>query len=195
MSEPAPQTLSSGDPSPETLAALEAILMVTAEPVPAASLAAALEVPTAQVEAALLQLSAEYQGENGRPHGFELRQLADGWRIFSAPAYADVVGRFVLDGATTQLSQAALETLAVIAYRQPVSRSVVSSIRGVNVDSVIRTLTARGLIHTLGNDPLSGAGLLRTTTYFLERLGVSSVEDLPPLAPYLPELNDDIVER
>lgn len=172
-------------------AALEAILMVTDEPVTAARLASALALPVPQVEALLGELAAEYRGEHGgRPRGFDLRRAGEGWRIYTAPAFADVVGRFVLEGQTARLTQAALETLAVVAYRQPVTRGQVSAVRGVNVDGVVRTLTTRGLVAEVGTDPTTGAVLYGTTGYFLERMGLTSVDELPPLAPHLPELED-----
>ena len=124
-------------------------------------------------------------GTAGRAHGFELREVAGGWRIYSAPAWAEVVGRFVVGTDTSRLSQAALETLAVIAYRQPTTRSRISHVRGVNVDAVVRTLVARGLIEEVGETD-SGARLYGTTGYFLERMGFDSLDDLEPLAPYLP---------
>ncbi|ADG74824.1 chromosome segregation and condensation protein, ScpB [Cellulomonas flavigena DSM 20109] len=171
------------------LAALEAVLMVVDEPVPAVRLATALALPTERVEGLLAQLAAEYRGEHGgRPRGFELRRAGAGWRIYSATAYGDVVGRFVVDGQTQRLTQAALETLAVVAYRQPVSRGQVSAVRGVNVDGVMRTLTTRGLVAEVGQDAASGAVLYGTTGYFLERIGLSSLDELPPLAPYLPDI-------
>lgn len=179
----------------EHLAALEAVLMVVDEPAPANQLASVLGLPTGQVVELLAELAADYRGERGgRPRGFELRELAGGWRIYSAPAFADVVGRFIVDGQTARLTQASLETLAVIAYRQPVSRGRVAAIRGVNVDGVVRTLHARGLIEEAGQDEDGGAVLFRTTSYFLERMGLSDLSDLPPLAPYLPELDtlDDL---
>ncbi|NLE71093.1 MAG: SMC-Scp complex subunit ScpB [Actinomycetales bacterium] len=170
-------------------AALEAVLMVADEPVPAVQLATVLGLPTAEVEALLHRLAAEYRGEDGgRPRGFELREAGGGWRVYSAPAYADVVGRFVLDGQAARLTQAALETLAVIAYRQPVTRGQVSAVRGVNVESVVRTLVSRGLVTEVGTEP-SGAVLYGTTPYFLERMGMTSLDELPPLAPYLPDLD------
>ena len=170
-------------------AALEAVLMVADEPVPAVQLATVLGLPTADVEDLLARLAAEYRGEGGgRPRGFELRQVAGGWRFYSAPAHSDVVGRFVLDGQAARLTQAALETLAVIAYRQPVTRGQVSAVRGVNVESVMRTLVARGLVAEAGTEA-SGAVLYVTTPYFLERMGMASLDELPPLAPYLPELD------
>ena len=171
------------------LGALEAILMVVDEPVPAATLAEALGLPTGQVLELLHQLQADYSGETGgRARGFQLRELAGGWRIYSHPEYAEVVGRFIVAGQTARLTQAALETLAVVAYRQPISRGGISAIRGVNVDSVVRTLHTRGLIEETGTDENSGAVLYGTTTELLERLGLGSLDELPPLAPYLPEL-------
>ena len=171
------------------LAALEAVLMVVDEPVPAVRLATALALPTEHVEELLAQLAAEYRGEHGgRPRGFELRRAGAGWRIYSATPYGDVVGRFVVDGQTQRLTQAALETLAVVAYRQPVSRGQVSAVRGVNVDGVMRTLTTRGLVAEVGQDAATGAVLYGTTGYFLERMGLSSLDELPPLAPYLPDI-------
>ncbi|HQY33283.1 SMC-Scp complex subunit ScpB [Actinotalea sp.] len=167
-------------------AALEAVLMVADEPVAAVQLATVLGLPTGQVEALLTELAAEYAA-GPRPRGFALRQVAGGWRFYSAPAHADVVGRFVLDGQSARLTQAALETLAVIAYRQPVTRGQVSAVRGVNVDSVVRTLAARGLVAELGTEP-SGAVLFGTTSYFLERMGMGSLDELPPLAPHLPDI-------
>ncbi len=172
------------------LAALEAVLMVADEPIPAVRLATVLALPTARVEALLDELAAEYRGDlGGRPRGFEVRRAGEGWRVYSAPAYADVVGRFVLDGQTARLTQAALETLAVIAYRQPVTRGQVSAVRGVNVDGVVRTLTTRGLVAEVGTDQASGAVLYATTGYFLERMGLSSLDEMPPLAPYLPDID------
>lgn len=169
-------------------AALEAVLMVADEPVPAVQLATVLGVPTGQVEAILASLAAEYRGDSdARPRGFELREAGGGWRVYSAPAHADVVGRFVLEGQAARLTQAALETLAVIAYRQPVTRGLVSAVRGVNVESVMRTLVTRGLVAEVGTEA-SGALLYGTTSYFMERMGMASLDELPPLAPYLPDL-------
>lgn len=182
-------------------APLEAVLMVVDRPVGATELAEALEVEVGVVEEALEALAGQYRGEGGRPRrGFELRRVAGGWRIFSAPAWADVVGRFVVGSDSSRLSQAALETLAVVAYRQPVSRSRISHVRGVNVDAVVRTLVARGLIEEVGETD-SGAHLYGTTREFLERMGFDSVDDLAPLAPYLPssdqleELEKDLEEK
>jgi segregation and condensation protein B len=166
--------------------ALEAVLMVVDEPVEEIALASALELPVDRVRALLADLVDDYD-DCGR--GFELRRVAGGWRIFSRADYAAVVERFVLDGQTARLTQAALETLAIVAYRQPVSRARVGAVRGVNVDAVMRTLVTRNLVHEAGNDPETGAVLYRTTDYFLQRIGLSSVEELPALAPYLPEVD------
>lgn len=172
------------------LAALEAVLMVIDQPVPAIDLAVALELSVADVEALLADLDADYRGlAGGRRRGFELREVAGGWRIYSAPEHSDVVARFVQGGQTARLTQAALETLAVIAYRQPVTRGQVSAVRGVNVDGVVRTLLARDLIAEVGTDSTTGALLYGTTGYFLERMGFTTVDDLPALAPYLPEID------
>jgi segregation and condensation protein B len=165
--------------------ALEAVLMVVEEPVDELTLASALGITTARVELLLGELAEEYD-RDGR--GFELRRVAGGWRIYSRPEYAQVVERFVLDGQTARLTQAALETLAIVAYRQPVSRARVGAVRGVNVDAVMRTLTSRGLVEEAGNDPETGAVLYRTTTYFLHRIGLRSLDELPALAPFLPEV-------
>ena len=174
-------------------AALEAVLMVVDEPVSSLSLASVLEQPLADVEAALAELEEGYAAQR---RGFTLRQVGGGWRMYSRHEYAPVVERFVLDGQQARLTQASLETLAVIAYRQPVSRSRVAAVRGVNVDGVIRTLLTRGLIEEVGHDEESTAILYGTTSYFLERLGLQGLDDLPALAPYLPEVDvlDEIAE-
>ncbi|MDS2172644.1 SMC-Scp complex subunit ScpB [Nesterenkonia sp. CL21] len=169
------------------LAAVEAVLMVTEEPVTPAELAAAVKIPEHQVVWLLDELRAEADGhEGGRRRGYELREVAGGWRYYSRMDYADQVSAFVLGGQTARLSQAALETLAIIAYRQPVARSQVAAIRGVNVDGVVRTLVHRGLIDTAGTDPVTGATLYTTTRMFLEKLGVDTLEELPQLSPHLP---------
>jgi len=165
---------------------LEAILMVVDEPVSEIILAQITEVPTEQVLASLAELSASYE-EQGR--GFELRQVAGGWRFYSHPDLAPMVEKFVLDGQQSRLTQAALETLAVIAYRQPVSRARVSAIRGVNVEAVMKTLVTRGLVEEAGQEPETGAILYRTTSFFLEKLGLNQVSDLPALAPFLPDVD------
>lgn len=170
----------------ETRWAIEAVLMAADEPVTIDRLCEVLGIGPEPIRKVLEQLQRDYAAH----HGFELRELAGGWRVYSKRDFAPVVSRFVLDGATARLSQAALETLAVVAYRQPVSRARITAIRGVNVDSVVRTLTLRGLLAEAGADPQSGAMLYRTTPYFLERLGIDSVADLPQLAPHLPGLDD-----
>lgn len=173
--------------APSLEAGLEALLMLADEPMPAMALAQATRRPVADVEQALAALAAEY-ADQGR--GFELRQVAGGWRYYTRLECAPLVERWVLDGQQARLTQASLETLAVIAYLQPVTRGRVSAVRGVNVDGVIRTLTTRGLIQESGQDPESGAILYGTTSTFLERLGVASLDDLPPLADHLPDLAD-----
>lgn len=172
---------------PPLSAALEAVLLVTDEPVPSVTLAQVVERPTADVERVLRDLAQEYLA-SGR--GFTLRQVAGGWRLYTRDDCAAYVERFILDGQQARLTQAALETLAVIAYRQPVTRQRVSAVRGVNVDGVVRTLVARGLIVEAGTDEHTGATAYRTTNYLLERLGLQSLEDLPSLAPLLPEIDD-----
>jgi segregation and condensation protein B len=171
-------------PTTEIKGALEAILLVVDEPVSEIMLAQIIEQPTERIVATLAELAAEYDEQE---RGFELRAIAGGWRFYTRTAYASYVERFVLDGQQVRLTQAALETLAVIAYKQPVTRSRISAIRGVNCDGVVRTLLSRGLIEECGSEPDSGAHLYRTTTLFLEKLGLNSVEQLPPLAPFLPD--------
>lgn len=171
----------------EVRSAIEAVLMVADQPLADAVLAAAVGVGVEEVTAALAALAAEYD-EHGR--GFELRRVAGGWRYCTREEHCAVVERFVLEGQQARLTQAALETLAVVAYKQPVSRARVSAVRGVNVDGVVRTLVARGLVEEAGRDPETSAVLYRTTTYFLERIGVDSLDELPELAPLLPDLDD-----
>ncbi|MDO5619459.1 MAG: SMC-Scp complex subunit ScpB [Kocuria sp.] len=182
--------------------------MVADRPVSEFDLSEVLSVPVAEVRATLSSLRAEYDGlgtditSHGDhtmaggmpqevragvvPRGFELRKVGGGWRFYSRSEFAAVVQAFVLEGQTSRLSQAAMETLAVVAYRQPVSRARVSAIRGVNVDGVIRTLVARGLLAEVDRDPISGALLYATTPYFLEKLGLDSLEELPQISPHLP---------
>lgn len=174
-------------PIAELRPALEAVLMVADQPLDHVTLASAVGYPAHQVSAALIDLAREYS-EQGR--GFDLRNVAGGWRYYTREEYSAVVERFVIDGQRARLTQAALETLAVVAYKQPVSRARVSAVRGVNVDGVMRTLVTRGLVEECGSEAETTAILYRTTNYFLERIGVSSVEDLPELAPFLPDLDD-----
>ncbi|MGC4878523.1 SMC-Scp complex subunit ScpB [Micromonospora sp. DT43] len=181
--EPAPDL-----PDAELRGALEAILLVVDEPVSELVLAQVLEQPAERIGPMLDEIAAGYTAAG---HGFELRRAAGGWRLYTRPEYATYVERFVLDGQSVRLTQAALETLAVVAYKQPVTRSRISAIRGVNCDGVIRTLVTRGLVEECGAEPDSGAFLYRTTTLFLEKLGLNTVDELPPLAPFLP---DDVEE-
>lgn len=170
--------------------ALEAILMVAEEPLPAALLAKLVGAPINEVEEICENLAAEYVAD-GR--GFILARIAGGYRFQTATEQAPYVERFVLDGQSARLSAAALETLAVIAYKQPVSRNQIASIRGVNVDAVMRTLQQRGYVDEVARDPGPGQAVLYgTTPTFLERLGIDSVEDLPPLGEFFPEA--DVVE-
>lgn len=163
--------------------ALEALLLVVDAPTEADALAAAVEEPVARVRAALERLAAAYTVA-GR--GFDLRRTGQGWRFYTRDAYAPYVERLLLDGQRARLTRAALETLAVVAYRQPVTRARIAAVRGVNCDGVLRTLVARGLVQEAGTDGATQGILFRTTESFLERLGLSSLEDLPPLAPLLP---------
>ncbi|HEY0905019.1 MAG TPA: SMC-Scp complex subunit ScpB [Marmoricola sp.] len=172
--------------------ALEAILMVADQPLDEVSLATAVGYPVPEVAAGLAALATQYD-ETGR--GFELRNVAGGWRFYTREELAPVVERFVLEGQQARLTQAALETLAVVAYKQPVSRSRVSAIRGVNVDGVMRTLLTRGLVEEAGTDGETGAHLYRTTSYFLERIGVTSLDQLPELAPFVPDMDDSDLEE
>jgi segregation and condensation protein B len=175
------------DNSVNVAGALEALLLLAAEPVTEFELAQAVGVPESVVSETLAELVAFYE-ETGR--GFELRQVGGGWRYYTREEYADMITRYVVEGQQSKLSQAALETLAVVAYTQPISRGRVSAVRGVNVDGVMRTLLARGLIEEAGQDEESGALLFGTTSYFLERMGLKSLDDLPPLAPQLPEVDE-----
>lgn len=170
---------------------IEAILMVVDEPVTEITLASVLQVPVDQIKAALDLLAPTYEDR-----GFTLKAINGGWRFYSHPECSDVVEKFVLDGQQNRLTQAALETLAVIAYRQPISRARVSAIRGVNVEAVMKTLVTRGLVEEFGLENETGAILYKTTSYFLERLGLNALTDLPPLAPHLPDIDglDEILD-
>ena len=185
---PNPDEFEPGMSDEQLRGALEAILLVVDNPVSATVLAQVLEEPTNRIEATLIALAREL-AQPGR--GIDLRQVAGGWRFYTRGEYASYVERFVLDGQQIRLTQAALETLAVVAYKQPVSRSRVAAIRGVNCDGVIKTLVTRGLVEECGSEE-SGAHLYRTTKLFLEKLGINSVEDLPSLAPFLPANIDEI---
>jgi segregation and condensation protein B len=196
--DPTPADVPAGEPAPgepvqeqlELLApeqlqgGLEALLFVMDDPVDEDTLAAALRCPVEQVRRGLTELAAGY---DARRAGLVVRRVGEGWRLYTREEHAPVVERYLVDGQRSRLTQAALETLAVIAYRQPVTRARVSAIRGVGVDGVMRTLLTRGLVHEVGSDPDSGGGLYATTPLFLERLGLESLADLPELAPFLPE--------
>jgi segregation and condensation protein B len=173
---------------PSLRMSLEAVLVVADEPVAEDVLAEVLQAPPAEVAAELRELASAYTAQQ---RGFDLRQVAGGWRLYTRAECAAVVERFVSDGQEIRLTQAALETLAVVAYRQPVSRARVSAVRGVNCDGVMRTLVLRGLVEESGSDPETGAILFQTTSYFLERLGLASIADLPDLVPFLPDHLDD----
>jgi segregation and condensation protein B len=179
----------SGD---ETLiAALEALLLVVDSPVNEDALATAVEQPVERVTEMLRTMAEDLKD---RDSGMDLRRVGEGWRLYTRDVYAPFVEKLLLDGQRSKLTRAALETLAVIAYRQPVTRSRVAAVRGVNVDGVIRTLLARGLIEETGADADTGGALYVTSELFLERLGLSALSDLPPIAPLLPEVDsiDDI---
>ncbi|KRE37050.1 segregation and condensation protein B [Janibacter sp. Soil728] len=165
-------------------AAIAAVLMIVEEPVTDHALASALELPVEEIREHLGALESTYA--DGQ-HGFTVRNVGGGWRFYSHHAYAPVVERFVIDGQQSKLTTASLETLAVIAYRQPIARGRISAIRGVTVDGVVRTLLTRGLIVEVTKDEESNATLYGTTPYFLERMGLNSLDDLPPIAPYLPD--------
>ena len=179
-------------PQEELKGAIEAILMITDTPISLVTLATALESPVNEVRDNVLALQAEYNGsETERPRGFELREVGGGWRIFVRQDFDWAVKMFVANENPTKLSQAALETLAVIAYKQPISRGQVASIRAVNVDSVVKTLLSRGLITELYTDAETGAVNFGTTDLMLELLGINSLDELPQLSPYLPDANSD----
>jgi len=165
---------------------LEALLLVVDSPVTVEALAAVTQQPAHRIAARLQQMSAEL---TERDSGIDLRNTDEGWRMYTRARFAPYVEKLLLDGARSKLTRAALETLAVVAYRQPVTRARVSAVRGVNVDAVMRTLLARGLITEAGTDEDSGAVTFATTALFLERLGLTSLADLPDIAPLLPDVD------
>lgn len=172
-------------PGPADIApALEALLLMADDPMPVATLAEAVGAPV-DVVAEAIETLRDFYTSSGR--GFELREVAGGWRYYTRAEHADLIAAWIVSGQSSRLSQAALETLAVIAYTQPISRSRVSAVRGVNVDGVVRTLLARDLVTEVGHDDETGAVLLGTTDHFLERLGLARLDDLPPIAPLLPD--------
>jgi segregation and condensation protein B len=169
----------------EARGAIEAVVLAATEPVPPALLAQLVELPTARVEELCDELAAEYERE-GR--GFQLARVAGGYRFQTHPDAYAYVERFVLEGQVARLSGPALETLAIVAYKQPIARAQISAIRGVNVDATLKTLVARGYIEESGHEHTPGnPTLFSTTRAFLERLGIDSLADLPPLADFVPE--------
>jgi segregation and condensation protein B len=201
--DPTPPDVPAGEPAPdeeplellepeELAGGLEALLFVMDDPVDEETLAGALRCTVEQARAGLADLAAGY---DERRSGLTLRKVGEGWRLYTREEHAGVVERYLVDGQRSRLTQAALETLAVIAYRQPVTRARVSGIRGVGVDGVMRTLLSRGLVHEVGTDPDTGGGLYATTPLFLERLGLRSLADLPELAPLLPETSTMLDEH
>ncbi|HET6771174.1 MAG TPA: SMC-Scp complex subunit ScpB [Actinomycetota bacterium] len=176
-------------PRDEMLRALEAVLFVAAEPVSSTVLAQLLETDRGAVEASLARLAEDYERAGS---GLVLRNVAGGWRLFSHPSASPVVERFILSSRHTRLTKAALETMAIVAYKQPVTRHQVAAIRGVNSDGVLSALVDRGLLEEVGRDEGPGRPLLfGTTPEFLERLGLASIGDLPSLAPLLEEPERD----
>jgi segregation and condensation protein B len=179
-------------------AAIEALLMVADQPLSLLALAQATGNPLDRVRSAVEALRADYAGEaDGPVRGFELREVGGGWRVYARADFDDIVRSMLHDDSPQRLSQQALETLAVIAYKQPVTRSQVSAVRAVNVDSVMRTLVARGLITEHSTDPETGAIFYETTPLLLEYLGIDSLEQLPPISPLLDDGQSgfDNVER
>ena len=174
---------------------LEAILLVVDEPQSLVALAAAVGTPVPAVRQAIEGLVADYDGEAGGPRrGFELREVGGGWRLYVRPEHDEDVKDFVLTQSPTRLSQAALETLAVIAYKQPISRGSIASIRAVNVDSVVRTLVGWGLVTEAFTDPETGAIHYETTDLLLTQLGINSLDELPAISPLLPDGADGFDE-
>ena len=172
------------DPSSHK-AALEALLLVSSDPVSASALGQALSITPGEAASLLAELSVEYREAN---RGFQLREVAGGWRLFTHPAFHDQVESYVLSWDTQKLSQAALETLAVIAYHQPVTREMVKGVRGVNSDGVISSLVDKGLVRELGRDAQHGQAILYgTTNAFLEKFGLRSTRDLPDLEQFAPD--------
>jgi len=209
VEDPTPPDVPAGEPAPddepeeplealellgpeELRGGLEALLFVMSDPVDEQTLASALRCGPDQVREGLTELAADY---DKRGAGITLRRVGDGWRLYTRDEHAGVVERFLVDGQKSRLTQAALETLAVIAYRQPVTRARIAAIRGVGVDGVMRTLLGRGLVHEVGTDPDSGGGLYGTTPLFLEKIGLTSLADLPELAPLLPETSTMLDEH
>lgn len=184
MSTPEPMNAADDDGSVSLTRPIEAMLLMATEPVMAADLAAALEIPEPRILQALEEITDFYR-DSGR--GIEVRRVAGGWRLATATDLADVIEAWVVADQRAKLSQAALETLSVIAYLQPCTRGRIAGVRGVNVDGVVRTLLVRGLIAEVGEDPHTGAMTFSTTGLFLQKLGLNSLSELPDLAPLLPD--------
>lgn len=184
---PAPAEAVDQVPEHDLAGAIEAVLLVADTPIPEAQIAAAVGHTPGHVRTLLAELADNYTAANS---GIELREFGGGWRFYTRDRFAPVVERFVLDGAQSRLSKAALETLAVVAYRQPVTRARIAAVRGVNVDGVIRTLMSRGLIQDCGIDADTGGTLYRTTDLFLERMGLDDLAELPSLGPLLPDIGE-----
>jgi segregation and condensation protein B len=187
-----PETIdprSDGPPSTETLRmakrAIEAIVLVATDPIPDQLLAQVIELPVVSVRQLCAELAQSYRHED---RGFQFVEVAGGWRYQTHPDLAPYIEKYVLEGQTARLSSAALETLSIVAYKQPLSRAQMSAIRGVNVDGVLRTLVQKGYVEEVGQDSGPGqASLFGTTQLFLERLGLASVDDLPPLGEFVPD--------
>ena len=197
MTRDTEQSRVSVDPQRDALdRSLEAIFMVADEPMSLIALATSVQVPVAEVRKSIARLVADFDGaDGGVRRGFELREVAGGWRFYVREQLDGVVRDFVLTQNPTKLSQAALETLAVIAYKQPISRGAVASIRAVNVDSVVRTLLGRGLITESFTDSETGAIHYATTDLMLSQLGINSIEELPHISPLLTDGSDGFDER
>ncbi|PPF44940.1 SMC-Scp complex subunit ScpB [Pseudoclavibacter sp. AY1F1] len=193
--QPAPSGNVDGEPGVDLDRAVEAILFVADEPLSLVTIAGAVSRPVSDVRASVGRLVADYNGDLGAPErGFELREVGGGWRLYVRENLDDIVADFVLTRQPSKLSQAALETLAVIAYRQPITRSQVAQVRAVNVDSVVRTLVARGLIAEDGHDEVTGAIRYVTTQALLVHLGLNSLDELPKISPLLDEGQDGFHE-
>jgi segregation and condensation protein B len=191
VSDPGVVDLNELSELPELRTALEAVLLVVDEPVDEVTLAQVMERPREEVSQVLHEIAADYDASE---RGFELRAVAGGWRLYTRASCAPYVERFVREGQSAKISQAALETLAVVAYRQPTTRSRIAGVRGVNVDAVMRTLVTRGLVAEVGVEHETGAILYATTDHFLDRIGLASLEELPDISGYLPDhsaIDDD----
>lgn len=186
MSDTEIQDMSQSFAADDVSAAVEALLMVADQPLAVVTIAQVVGIPLAEAKKEIERLRAEYDGENGSARrGFELREVGGGWRIYAREEFDELVRSMLHDDSPQRLSQQALETLSVIAYKQPVTRSQVSAVRAVNVDTVMRTLIARGLITEHSTDPETGAIFYQTTPLLLEYLGIESLDQLPPISPLL----------